>query len=1094
MKLVFITNLLLSLFIGVIAQESQEIIPLSPGAAAIAKYGEIPVSHFTGVPNISLPIYHIKLKDLNLPLSLNYHAGGNKVETVASWVGLGWSINTIPSISRTVRGIPDEKPGGYFDLVGGKTVKELWEEYESGNTTSYNTFLEELSTGEADSEPDIFYYSLPEESGKFFYSQEKEDFVTYPKSNIKIISEDNFFRVISPAGIEYIFNVLETTRKISDPLNDKITTTWYASKIVSPNKTDEINFSYHENIEETYKSFSQFIKYQFINGSPNGEGLQETPPSIMYTNLFETKLVNKIDFGKGYIEFNLKQTEREDLKGGYNLDNISIYTDSGSLVKNFDFTFKYLEGYGCIDDDENRTKKWLILEKMEEVSPDGQTRLPNSFHYNESNIPSCRISAGQDYWGYYNGKDGNENLIPAITFSGQNGPIQISGADRHVDTIYSKFAILEKIEYPTGGSKEFVFENNVASAEDLPANYVSDYVILSVEELGDQPSLPTDTIFESDFFTINNPPHPELNDKNEDGGAFLTFDIAAPGCDLSEGSGLCATFLFTGTTINNENVYHDITQDTYFYVPNGTYKISAEFSQEDPQYGDFIFYVSWKKIEDVSNHDEYRFVGGLRIKEIKSFTGSNTDPIVKKFKYTTSLSSTISSGNVFGEPDFKYSDIIEYHSFENDPNIHATHIDRKFYLRIKSYSNIQQVSHSGSFIGYSSVFEETEGGNESGYIHYKFSNLRDIVNSYFPYAPSQSKELERGNLLSKSIYKKDGVNFQLTKKVSYGYTSSAYNGSYYPSVSYGLKWGFNLLTNDPSQGSVYSYPQGVTLYQIDGGWINVKSDTTLLSDGGGIETITSYYYDNSSHLYLTRTESTNSNGKINLTKIKYTTDINSGIYSAMVDSNMLNYPIEQISKVDGNIVGSKLTTYKIDDNNYVPDKIYSVKTTSPIEVFAEFDGNEMDDSYGDIPEVEFIDYDSNGRLLKSHSKDGLYSYYLWAYNKQYPVAKIVSSSTTLDISAIQAQVGNIIFTNSDDQADILTDVGNLKTALGDEYTDTKNQVTLYTYAPLIGMTSQTDPSGRTTYYEYDDFGRLEYVRDHNGHIVNKYDYHYAGQE
>ena len=52
-------------------------------------------------------------------------------------------------------------------------------------------------------------------------------------------------------------------------------------------------------------------------------------------------------------------------------------------------------------------------------------------------------------------------------------------------------------------------------------------------------------------------------------------------------------------------------------------------------------------------------------------------------------------------------------------------------------------------------------------------------------------------------------------------------------------------------------------------------------------------------------------------------------------------------------------------------------------------------------------------------------------------------------------------------------------------------VTLYTYKPLVGMTSQTTPNGTTTYYTYDSFGRLYQVKDDDGHLKNKYNYHYV---
>lgn len=54
-------------------------------------------------------------------------------------------------------------------------------------------------------------------------------------------------------------------------------------------------------------------------------------------------------------------------------------------------------------------------------------------------------------------------------------------------------------------------------------------------------------------------------------------------------------------------------------------------------------------------------------------------------------------------------------------------------------------------------------------------------------------------------------------------------------------------------------------------------------------------------------------------------------------------------------------------------------------------------------------------------------------------------------------------------------------------------VTTYTYDPLIGVTSITDPKGYTTYYEYDDFNRLKRVKDADEKILSQSEYHYKGQ-
>lgn len=51
-------------------------------------------------------------------------------------------------------------------------------------------------------------------------------------------------------------------------------------------------------------------------------------------------------------------------------------------------------------------------------------------------------------------------------------------------------------------------------------------------------------------------------------------------------------------------------------------------------------------------------------------------------------------------------------------------------------------------------------------------------------------------------------------------------------------------------------------------------------------------------------------------------------------------------------------------------------------------------------------------------------------------------------------------------------------------------LTTYTHKPLVGIISQTGPTGEKTIYEYDFFNRLSRVIDHNGKVLETYPYTY----
>src|SRR5688572_10056570 len=59
----------------------------SPNAQALGKFGAIPVSNYTGVASVSVPLFKLKVGAYELPISLDYHASGIKVNELGANVG-----------------------------------------------------------------------------------------------------------------------------------------------------------------------------------------------------------------------------------------------------------------------------------------------------------------------------------------------------------------------------------------------------------------------------------------------------------------------------------------------------------------------------------------------------------------------------------------------------------------------------------------------------------------------------------------------------------------------------------------------------------------------------------------------------------------------------------------------------------------------------------------------------------------------------------------------------------------------------------------------------------------------------------------------
>ena len=69
-----------------------QVTPLSPNAASLGRYGDIPVSLSNGIANISVPFFDVKIGSFTLPVTLSYHNNGLKTTEIPSYVGLGWDM------------------------------------------------------------------------------------------------------------------------------------------------------------------------------------------------------------------------------------------------------------------------------------------------------------------------------------------------------------------------------------------------------------------------------------------------------------------------------------------------------------------------------------------------------------------------------------------------------------------------------------------------------------------------------------------------------------------------------------------------------------------------------------------------------------------------------------------------------------------------------------------------------------------------------------------------------------------------------------------------------------------------------------------
>ncbi|TXJ24839.1 MAG: hypothetical protein E6Q24_14910 [Chitinophagaceae bacterium] len=474
----------------------------------LARFGDIPLGHYTGTTNFSIPMYSFKEANLTVPIALQYHSSGIKVEDEASNVGLGWYLEAGGSIIQIINGKEDPldnlktwDPSAYATVKSNAVLgayQEIpaseWECVVGGMTPGYTTAIfSGLKTGHG--QPDIFQYNFPGGySGKFYINPDNGQVVLLnKKDDIKFEGTPTSWKATTLDGHIFYFEVIETAW-----YGDYTSKTFQLSKIVF-NTGKEMLFEYYSGKYYSYH-YQETIHRGFLFGiGTSGEVLSGTVSNPEHS----TKTLSRITMDDVTIDFNLE--DREDMfsvaDGDGNNANGTLSTKRIKSIDlkrgttpikswklNYDYfpftttgsdAFMYTPGttpQATID----KLGKRLRLLSVYEI---GYTALgapvqnaPYEFTYDAATLP-LKSSFARDFWGYYNGKN-NTKLIPDLSFfyfSGYpeyaNMPaslLDIHGANRTTNTNTITAGILKEVKYPTGGHTAFEYESNEFGNQTYP--------------------------------------------------------------------------------------------------------------------------------------------------------------------------------------------------------------------------------------------------------------------------------------------------------------------------------------------------------------------------------------------------------------------------------------------------------------------------------------------------------------------------------------------------------------------------------------------------------------------------------------------------
>lgn len=1007
----------------------------SPTSYSFSRYGEIPISNYTGIPDILIQLATIRENDVETSVSISYHGAGIKVDETGSWVGLGWNLNAGGCISRTIRGKPEYPDPNTGELKPDRTDLGFPVPDNPDGTFDDLTLFETAYGPSKDIEPDIFICNFDGKFAKFVFDEDgnvrffnHQDWdVRFLPSNPEHFYESKFI-ITTEDGTKYEFDerdMLWLGGYNTAPC------AWYVTKIESPTG-NTISFEYSSFNVQNYTHGVTSVKVLQNNMRYTGSA-DDYPVLEGFSNRSEVFLTKIVTNNSGWIDFKVDNSEnnrRRDYNNSYNypLDSIIVFDKNGTHVKCFKFYSSYFTSpafsssqfypylqypYTALE----HLRYRLRLDSLKEFSGDRQSWIPPyKFVYNSQNLP-YRLSPDQDYWGYFNDA-GNTTLLPTINNWGEepgfwmdqlfNPTSDINynfsgisdGAVKEPDTVRMKACILEKIYYPTGGSTGFTFEAN-----DYSDNFYNRHICGGLR-----------------IKSIKN---------------FNESDVKVR---------------------EKEYIYKD-------FIP--AYKEITTHSSgrlvEHPK----VYYLTIGKVEDFSNFVPSE--GSDLATDLGNPTSGNcyyydgvADGYYNIIFYISALP-VLSLGNAYINP-MGYQSVIA----KEQGNGYSVY----FYTGPGTYPNYsypEDLDYSLTNLNlFKTQYSTTIPGGDWGYLMLQ----EEIKSSEWPYLYPYENDWQRGLLTN--VYHYSNSNTLIRSQVNDYYIENHYNTPGY------------LLKKLRTASTEFIHGK----YLIPSGWTALKRQTDYqYNASGNIADIQEFRYEGNGHKMLTTLKTYNSMGDSILRIMSYPKDHPSGINTpaptldSLISHNIIYPVLKEEVKLNGTtFLSGTVNNYKIENNLILSSDIRVAKTDGTYETKEKFN---RFDSRGNL--IEYYKMTDNDSISVKTS-------YSLGYNNTFPVIK----AENVDYTTLTAEISNSLPSGFASLDALLTSITSFPNSNWNTFNNNLRSrqslsnafITTYTYKSQVGMTSITDPNGVTISYEYDDFGRLICIKDDDGRILKTFEYHY----